>query len=81
MFLDPNIYNESDDWFAVRYYYQKEVRKDIEKLHQVAKKIRKDRISLTRATISFKYFITNMTIEKAFQANIEANRDLLLRVH
>ena len=75
--MDPSLYNETDDWFAVRYIYQREVRRDIEKLHQVAKTIRKDRISLTKATISFKYFVTNMTIEKAFQANPDANRDLL----
>ena len=75
--MDPTSYNESDEWFALRNMYQKEVRKDIDKLHKVAKKIRCDRISLTKATISFRYFISNMTIEKSFQANHEANRDLL----
>ena len=39
--------------------------------------MRKDRISLTKATISFKYFINNMNIEKSHQANPETNRELL----
>ena len=39
--------------------------------------MRKERISLTKATISFKYCINNMTIDKSPQANPETNRELL----
>ena len=60
----------------MRTLQQKDVKEDITKLYEVAKNMRKERIAMTRATISFKYFINNMTIEKAFAANPDANREL-----
>ena len=77
IFIDRSLYTEKDEWFALQNLYQREVKSNIEKLHQVAKKMRKDRISLTKATISFKYFINNMNIEKSTQTNPETNRELL----
>ena len=77
VFIDRSYYNETDRWFANRTLYHKHVNDEIKNLRQVTKKMRKDRIALIQATISFKYFIDNMSIEKGFKEAPDTNRELL----
>ena len=62
-------FTEVNDWFANRKSYQDIVVEQIKNLLEISKKMKDERAALNKTSLSFKYFIENVSIDQ--NKNIE----------